>query len=86
MKFLADMGISPTTVAFLRSLNHEAIHLHEEQLDHLPDPVFWLKPVRKGALCLPTTLTLVKYISPQQGKFAECGYLSPERYASGIAQ
>jgi predicted nuclease of predicted toxin-antitoxin system len=38
MRFLADMGISPKTVAFLRSLGHEALHLHEQGLDRLPDP------------------------------------------------
>ncbi len=37
MKFLADMGISPGTVAFLRDLGYEAIHLHEEGLDRLDD-------------------------------------------------
>jgi len=37
MKFLADMGISPKTVAFLRSLVAEAAHLHEQGLDQLPD-------------------------------------------------
>ena len=29
MKFLADMGISPKTVAFLHGLGHDAIHLHD---------------------------------------------------------
>jgi hypothetical protein len=37
LKFLANMGISPLTVAFLRTLGHEAKHLHEEGLDRLPD-------------------------------------------------
>ncbi len=37
MKFLADMGISPRTVEFLRSLGHEAEHLHELGLDRLDD-------------------------------------------------
>jgi predicted nuclease of predicted toxin-antitoxin system len=38
MKFLADMGISPKTVTFLRDLGHDAMHLHEQSLDQLPDP------------------------------------------------
>ena len=38
MKFLADMGISPRTVHYLRKLGHEAVHLHERQLDRLADP------------------------------------------------
>jgi len=37
MKFLADMGISPRSVAFLRDLGVEAVHLHELGLDRLPD-------------------------------------------------
>lgn len=37
MKFLADMGISPKTVAFLNDLGHDASHLHEYGLDRLPD-------------------------------------------------
>lgn len=38
MKFLADMGISPRTVAFLHGLGHDAVHLHALGLDRLPDP------------------------------------------------
>ncbi len=37
MKFLADMGISPKTVEFLKQMGHSAIHLHSEGLDTLPD-------------------------------------------------
>lgn len=37
MKFLADMGISPQTVAFLVSLKHEAKHLTEDGLEKFSD-------------------------------------------------
>ena len=37
MKFLADMGISPMTVQFLRKNGYDAIHLHELKLDTSPD-------------------------------------------------
>jgi len=37
MKFLADMGISPKTVAFLQSLGHDALHLHTQGLDRSSD-------------------------------------------------
>jgi len=37
MKFLADMGISPKTVAFLQTMGHDAVHLHELGLDQLSD-------------------------------------------------
>ncbi len=52
MKFLADMGISPKTVAFLRSLGHDAIHLHEEGLDRLPDPAILTKARLEGRVLL----------------------------------
>lgn len=38
MKFLADMGISLKTVDAVRDLGYDAVHLHEEGLDRLPDP------------------------------------------------
>lgn len=38
MRFLADMGISPRTVEYLREMGHEAIHLREEGLQKLEDP------------------------------------------------
>ena len=37
MRFLADMGISPATVSYLRDQGHDAVHLHEEGLHRLPD-------------------------------------------------
>ncbi len=37
MRFLVDMGISPATAALLRPLGHEAVHLHDQALDRLPD-------------------------------------------------
>ncbi|MFH1147992.1 MAG: DUF5615 family PIN-like protein [Pseudomonadota bacterium] len=38
MKFLADMGISPQTVAFLNRLGHSAVHMHDQGLAKMPDP------------------------------------------------
>nr|BAL54210.1 hypothetical conserved protein [uncultured Acetothermia bacterium]BAL58431.1 hypothetical conserved protein [Candidatus Acetothermum autotrophicum] len=43
MKFLADMGISLDTVMWLRNLGHDAVHLHEQGLDRLPDPEILIK-------------------------------------------
>ncbi len=37
MKFLADMGISPRTAGFLNGRGHDAVHLHDQQLDRLDD-------------------------------------------------
>jgi len=52
LKFLADMGISPETVSWLRSRGHDAIHLHEEGLDRLPDPEVLEKARREGRILL----------------------------------
>jgi len=38
MRFLADMGISPRTVDFLRDAGHDAVHLVERGLNELGDP------------------------------------------------
>jgi predicted nuclease of predicted toxin-antitoxin system len=56
MKFLADMGISPVTVEFLRGLGHEAIHLHEEGLDRLLDPSILEKARCEGQVLLTSDL------------------------------
>ncbi len=37
MRFLADMGISPRSVAFLASMGHDTVHLHEQGLNRLTD-------------------------------------------------
>lgn len=37
LKFLADIGISPKAIAFLRTEGYDAIHLIEEQLERLSD-------------------------------------------------
>jgi len=52
MKFLADMGISPRTVAFLRTQGHDAVHLHEQGLDRLEDPAILEKARNEGRVLL----------------------------------
>ena len=52
MKFLADMGISPKTVAFLRSLGHDAVHLSDQGLERLPDPGIVEKAQQEGRVLL----------------------------------
>lgn len=37
MKFLADMGVARSTVAFLRGQGHDAVHLRDEGLQRLDD-------------------------------------------------
>jgi len=52
MKFLADMGISLRSVAFLRDLGVEAVHLHELGLERLPDAEIVTKARREGYVVL----------------------------------
>jgi predicted nuclease of predicted toxin-antitoxin system len=52
MKFLADMGISPRATAFLRSLGHDAVHLHEQDLGRLSDATILQKARDEGRVLL----------------------------------
>jgi predicted nuclease of predicted toxin-antitoxin system len=52
MKFLADMGISPHTVAYLKDHGHDAVHLHEQNLDRLPDTAIFEKARRENRTIL----------------------------------
>ncbi|MBI3362958.1 MAG: DUF5615 family PIN-like protein [Chloroflexi bacterium] len=56
MKFLANMGISPVTVDWLRSQGHEAVHLHEEELDQLADSEIMDKARREERIVLTSDL------------------------------
>ena len=52
MKFLADMGISPKTVAFLHALGHDAVHLADQGLERLLDPSIVEKARQEGCMLL----------------------------------
>ena len=52
MRFLVDMGISPRTAAFLRSLGHDAVHLYEQDLGRLSDPTILQKARDEGRVLL----------------------------------
>jgi predicted nuclease of predicted toxin-antitoxin system len=56
MKFIANMGVSPLTVTFLRDQGHAAVHLHEEGLDRLPDIEVLQKASDEGAVILTSDL------------------------------
>lgn len=63
MKFLADMGISPNTVSFLRGLGHDAVHLHEQGLDRLQDSVILEKAREEGRTLLTHDLDFGELIA-----------------------
>jgi len=60
MKFLADMGVSLRTVAWLRSNGPDAIHLAEQQLARLPDIEVFAKAVAEGRIDSHSTWTSVR--------------------------
>ena len=63
MKFLADMGISPKTVVFLQSLGYDAVHLHDQGLDRLPDPDILEKTQREGRILLTHDLDFAELVA-----------------------
>jgi len=52
MRFLADMGISPQSVAFLQGLGYDAVHLHARGLDRLEDSSVLDKAREEGRILL----------------------------------
>jgi len=52
VRFLADMGVSLTTVEALRSAHHDAVHLRDEGLIRLRDPEIVAKAVAEGRVVL----------------------------------
>nr|MDJ0745479.1 DUF5615 family PIN-like protein [Xenococcaceae cyanobacterium MO_167.B27] len=56
MKFLADMGISPRTVAKLRNEGYDAVHLVEEGLEKLEDREILIKARDEGRIVLTVDL------------------------------
>lgn len=56
MKFLANMGISPITVEFVRSLGHDALHLHEQGFDRWSDSAILAKASEEEWIVLTSDL------------------------------
>ena len=56
MKFLADMGISPLTIDFLREQGYDAKHLNDEGLHRMSDPDILEKARREGRILLTADL------------------------------
>ena len=56
MKFLADMGISPRTVNWLRNQGYDAIHLIEQGLEKLPDEDILIKAQNEERIILTVDL------------------------------
>lgn len=63
MRFLADMGISSKTVAFLKELGHDATHLHDQGLDRLPDPAILEKARQEQRILLAHDLDFSELVA-----------------------
>lgn len=56
MRFLADMGISQSTVVFLRNSGHNVAHLRDENLHRLSDADIIKKALTEGRIVLTMDL------------------------------
>lgn len=69
MKFLADMGVSPRTVEWLRSNGHDAIRLNEEGLERLPDSSVMAKAITENRILLTMDLGFGALLAMSKGQF-----------------
>src|SRR5271168_2666193 len=68
VKFLADMGVSLTTVKALRAADDDAIHLHQESLIRLPDPMITAKALAESRIVLTFDLDFGDILATAGGK------------------
>ena len=67
MKFLADMGISPRTVAKLRKEGYDAVHLVEEGLEKLEAQEILAKARNEGRIILTVDLDFGYLLAVSRG-------------------
>ena len=63
MKFLADMGLARSTVAFLRAQGHDAVHLRDQGLQRLGDDEIIEKARAEGRVILTHDLDFGRIIA-----------------------
>jgi len=63
MKFLADMGLARSTVAFLRAQGHDAVHLRDQGLQQLEDDEIVEKARVEGRVILTHDLDFGRIIA-----------------------
>jgi predicted nuclease of predicted toxin-antitoxin system len=56
VKFLANMGLSTRTTAWLRQQGHDAVHLHDEGMQRAADEVILIKARAEGRVVLTMDL------------------------------
>lgn len=63
MKFLADMGLARSTVAFLRAQGHDAVHLRDQGLQRLEDDKIVEKAREEGRVILTHDLDFGRIVA-----------------------
>ncbi|HEY6560522.1 MAG TPA: DUF5615 family PIN-like protein [Polyangiaceae bacterium] len=63
MRFLADMGVSPRVVEWLRSVGHDAVHLRDEQLHRLPNGEIFAKAAAENRFILTFDLDFAEIVA-----------------------
>jgi len=68
MKFLADMGLARSTVAFLRAQGYDAVHLRDEGLQRLDDDRIIEKARAEGRVIPTHDLDFSRIIALSQAR------------------
>lgn len=63
MKFLADMGLARSTVAFVRAQSYDAVHLRDKGLQRLSDDEIVKKAVDEGRIILTHDLDFGRIVA-----------------------
>jgi predicted nuclease of predicted toxin-antitoxin system len=63
MKFLADMGLARSTVAFLHAQGHDAVHLRDQGLQRLEDDEIVEKAREEGRVILTHDLDFGRIVA-----------------------
>ena len=63
MRFLADMGVSPRCVEWLRKQGYDAVHLYEQGLHKLADSEILKKALAEKRILLTMDLDFAKILS-----------------------
>jgi predicted nuclease of predicted toxin-antitoxin system len=63
MRFLADMGLAQSTVAFLRAQGHDAVHLRDQGLQQLEDIEIVQKARAEGRVILTHDLDFGRIVA-----------------------
>ncbi|MEM7794115.1 MAG: DUF5615 family PIN-like protein [Cyanobacteria bacterium P01_C01_bin.118] len=69
MKFLADMGISPRTVTWLKNQGYNAVRLSDEGLQRLPDADVMVKALQEKRILLTMDLGFGALLAMSRGQF-----------------